>query len=494
MYDDNFVNLEKCLMHFSEAGRSIISYHESNPESFLVTKENCLVGFFLSVYGELVERLSYGMAQPNKNSYLDFFYTEIVRFIFILNNVQKAGVSWNINISILQNILSQARMNLFLANPQESPSTDVKKIMLDYFDYGLASCFNSLNNVEIFGKVASCSANTNDCMALYFAGLLNYYFIEDGNAFYHLEKFNLTNCTNKRMAANICALRAKCYFEGKGYFPRSIKMVMQSSLQAAELGDVASQALCGILYIAGEKDVPQDIVKAVQFFHKAAEQGYTRAQYNLGVCYSNGTGVSQNDVKAVKLFELAANKGYSDAQFNLALFYEHGRGVPHDYVKAVQFYQQAIDHGNDRALTNLGVIYYEGRPGVPKDLIKAVQLYQRAANKGIAVGLFNLAASYNKGEGVPQDNAKAAELYKLAADKGNTSALFNLGLLYCKEHSGVPKDMAKAAQFFQHAADLGHHGGQYNLGAFYHYGNGVQKDKRFAHKLRLQSEFEKPYS
>ncbi len=61
----------------------------------------------------------------------------------------------------------------------------------------------------------------------------------------------------------------------------------------------------------------KDYNSAVQYYHKAAEQGYTRAQYNLGVCYENGRGVTKSITEAVKWYRKAAEQGYARAKENL---------------------------------------------------------------------------------------------------------------------------------------------------------------------------------
>ncbi len=60
---------------------------------------------------------------------------------------------------------------------------------------------------------------------------------------------------------------------------------------------------------------------------QAAEQGDAKAQFNLGVMYSDGRGVPQNDAEAVKWFRLAAEQGDASAQYNLGgvLPRPHGR-------------------------------------------------------------------------------------------------------------------------------------------------------------------------
>ena len=67
------------------------------------------------------------------------------------------------------------------------------------------------------------------------------------------------------------------------------------------------------------------------------------AQYNLGVCYYNGTVVKQNVQKAVELFQKAADQGHAGAQYNLAVYYHNGTGVEQNISKAVELYQKAAD-------------------------------------------------------------------------------------------------------------------------------------------------------
>ncbi len=54
--------------------------------------------------------------------------------------------------------------------------------------------------------------------------------------------------------------------------------------------------------------------KAVPIFRDLAEQGDAVAQYNLGVCYENGRGVTQSYTEAVKWLKQAAEQGYAEAK------------------------------------------------------------------------------------------------------------------------------------------------------------------------------------
>ena len=45
-----------------------------------------------------------------------------------------------------------------------------------------------------------------------------------------------------------------------------------------------------------------------------AERGDAKAQYNLGVMYANGNGVTEDDEEAVKWYRKAAEQGVEEAQ------------------------------------------------------------------------------------------------------------------------------------------------------------------------------------
>ncbi len=53
--------------------------------------------------------------------------------------------------------------------------------------------------------------------------------------------------------------------------------------------------------------VPQDFAEAVKWYHKAAEQGYAKAQNNLGFMYKNGLGVPRDYVQAYIWLNIAAS-------------------------------------------------------------------------------------------------------------------------------------------------------------------------------------------
>ena len=60
--------------------------------------------------------------------------------------------------------------------------------------------------------------------------------------------------------------------------------------------------------------VGQDHAKAVQWYQRAAEQGYAAAQHNLGFMYLAGRGVAQDTLRAHMWFDLASRRGLEAAR------------------------------------------------------------------------------------------------------------------------------------------------------------------------------------
>ena len=182
----------------------------------------------------------------------------------------------------------------------------------------------------------------------------------------------------------------------------------------------------GLKYYNGE-GVSQDFRKAAKCFRLAADQGFPAAQRNLGDMYANGRGIRQNYAEAVKWYRLAADQGNADAQRNLGVMYQYGR-VRRNYAEAVKWYRLAADQGNADAQNNLGVMYSNGR--VRRNYAEAVKWYRLAAEQGHICAQNNLGVMYSNGQGVRRNYAEAVEWYRMAADQGDTAAQNNLGVMY----------------------------------------------------------------
>ena len=86
----------------------------------------------------------------------------------------------------------------------------------------------------------------------------------------------------------------------------------------ANSGDAESQYYLGLMYAKGQA-VPQDAIMAVNWYRKAAEQGYPLAQNNLGFMYGQGSGVKKDFVQAHMWYSLAAAAGIVLSEENRSL-------------------------------------------------------------------------------------------------------------------------------------------------------------------------------
>jgi TPR repeat protein len=112
---------------------------------------------------------------------------------------------------------------------------------------------------------------------------------------------------------------------------------------------------------------------AVKEFRASAEEGHADSQFNLGLMYEKGIGVSKDEKKAVAWYLKAALQGKSHAQYNLAVLYENGRGNDVNFAQAHQWYRKAAVQGDGLAVGNLGMLYLRGQ-GVKKDKVAGLAL------------------------------------------------------------------------------------------------------------------------
>jgi TPR repeat protein len=151
------------------------------------------------------------------------------------------------------------------------------------------------------------------------------------------------------------------------------------------------------------------------------EEGDAEAQFNLGVMYQNGAGVSRDDVTATMWYRKAAEQGFAMAQFVLGVRYHLGLGVPKDDVEALKWYLKAAEQGESALQYALGDVYHQGR-GVPRDDAEAVKWFRKAAEQGDALAQFTLGCMYQDGEGVPRDYVEAYMWLSLALGQGQPDA------------------------------------------------------------------------
>ena len=81
-------------------------------------------------------------------------------------------------------------------------------------------------------------------------------------------------------------------------------------LKAAEQNYPKAQGVLGKLYLNGGVGVEKDEQEAARWFRKAGQQDNVSAQYNLGVLYATGHGVKIDKNEARRWFEIAQRLGH----------------------------------------------------------------------------------------------------------------------------------------------------------------------------------------
>jgi TPR repeat protein len=123
-------------------------------------------------------------------------------------------------------------------------------------------------------------------------------------------------------------------------------------------------------YYYGRNNFPQDDVKAVQWYTKAAEQGNAQAEANLGFMYEKGRGeLPKNDAEAVRWY--------------LGLMYEKGRGgLAKNQRKRSGGSPRRLSRATLRAKPTWASWSENGLGGLAKDEAEAVRWYTEAAQQG----------------------------------------------------------------------------------------------------------------
>jgi anti-anti-sigma factor len=116
---------------------------------------------------------------------------------------------------------------------------------------------------------------------------------------------------------------------------------------------------------------------------EAAQHGDPAAQYHLGTCFENGTGVGQDFSEALAWYRRAAEQGHAQAQHALATAYAFGMHVPQDYDEAIKWYRRAAEQGWADAQYAMGMNCTYGI-GVAEDAFEAETWYRKAARQGHA--------------------------------------------------------------------------------------------------------------
>lgn len=250
------------------------------------------------------------------------------------------------------------------------------------------------------------------------------------------------------------------------------------------------------------------------------------AEYNIGVLYAYGQGVTQNYKEAMKWYRKAADGGNAPAENNIGVLYEKGFGVDLNLHKALDWYWKAAVQKNEFGIKNYERL--KGELALMADRKKALKSHekdqtlreessQKTVVPTVGVGKeadeapsqsgildLNLPGPPGSGTGAGggpnvhpglsagtseqgnQDYAKAMQQYQKAAAQGNVQAEKNIAALYMNGQ-GVPKDYSEALKWDLKAAAQGDAAAQCSVGLFYDMGLGLPQDYQEAMNWYLKA-------
>lgn len=249
------------------------------------------------------------------------------------------------------------------------------------------------------------------------------------------------------------------------YFKQNYRVL----LMEAESKDPVSIHILGTYYYYGFS-VQRYIFKAIEWFLKASELGYSDSQYMLGMIYET-IGEDENQIEtAIKYYKLAAAQDHPYAQYALGIIALEKE----DYHKAEQYLEAAAYQHYGLAAYTLAKIYHEKYPKQP---LKAFDWFMIAAKQDHSEACYYVGLYYQNGKGVKQDIKQAVYWYEKAAIKKDKDALYHLAMILIRQPE---KDFELIAKLLEQAAVLEHPNAQYNLAVMYQKGDGVKQSDQKA--------------
>jgi TPR repeat protein len=198
----------------------------------------------------------------------------------------------------------------------------------------------------------------------------------------------------------------------------------------------------------------KDTLKAINWYQKAAERGYAKAQNNLGSIYYSGRGLATGPSyeKAVELFRKSAAQGNPLAQNNLGICHEMGRGLPKDYLAASKLYSKSAMQNNPSGMNNWGYMLVRQAESVG-GREDAFQYKQAADLFRAAIAAGDVLDSSITSKMAQREFSGAARRHD-RKEMGHCSAdaCFNLASLY-EAGYGVTRDLPAAFLYYCKAAD-----------------------------------------
>ncbi|KAI8627487.1 hypothetical protein F5Y19DRAFT_477353 [Xylariaceae sp. FL1651] len=235
----------------------------------------------------------------------------------------------------------------------------------------------------------------------------------------------------------------------------------------------------------------QDKKEAYSGYMRAAQQGWGRADYRIGMLYENS-----NDMeKAMRHYQLGLASKDSAAAYRLGMINLLGqRGMPKDIARGLDLIHQAADTADEDAPQGAfvyGMLIARDLPDVtiPEgvmsyDVAVARQYIEKAAYLGFAKAQLKMGQAYELCQlGCEFMPSHSLHYYGLAARQGQPEACLGVSRWFLFGYEGAfAKNEQLAFKYAQMAAKTKLATGEFAMGYYYEIGISVEKDIREARK------------
>jgi len=198
---------------------------------------------------------------------------------------------------------------------------------------------------------------------------------------------------------------------------------IKSLIEAANNGIPAAQFSLGIAYHDGNQ-VEADPSEAFRWFQQSAEQGHAQAQLAVALDYLRDEGGAALDFKqAVLWLRQAEAQDNLDARANLGWCYANGFGVTQNLERAETLIHDAAEKGNFLALSGMAQLYSGEVEGIEPDPEKYFYWTQKSAELGDRAGQYYMGCCFISGQGTPVDKENGWGWIERSAEQGFEPAL-----------------------------------------------------------------------
>lgn len=235
----------------------------------------------------------------------------------------------------------------------------------------------------------------------------------------------------------------------RGFYITALNIATPLALQ----GDASAQTLIAEIYSRG-LGVRRDIVKATEWYEKAAEQEVPEALFQLAMILLDGGPELQDRDRAYQLLERAADAGNRLAQFNYAQMLTRRDPTTAGLKRAASYYEKAAEAGLADAQYAISQIYQFGSDGRPVDMAEARRWLESAASQNYDTAQIELGTWLVEGTHGDRNVEEGFAWLMRAARAGNPAAQNRVAKLY-RSGVGVEPDTVTAVAWYLRARRAG---------------------------------------